>query len=252
MIRLLLALLMFASVSCQAGPLQVDKSRALIIEGAIEKGNILELGKKLLEADPSKGPMDLLINSPGGDVVTGFRFINQMEEAKANGLTIRCFVPEMAASMAFGIFVHCSERYALAHSFLLWHRARVMGGGLFGSAMTAPMARGTAAQLEVLDSQILREATAAMPDADPRLVEWHFENETLHTGESLHIFSPDFLTPLQQIPGLFDAMMDKKTPRSVVRESLFGRMQVQPGQIIYVAPNTVIEVVTGRSTGGVQ
>lgn len=236
MFRILSALLILALSSqvfasrIMASQVEVIPEQAIVIDGVISRGNIDHLGEYLLET--KKPFVDIVINSPGGDVVTGFNFIAMMQAAKANGKVLRCFVNRMAASMAFGILVHCDQRYALNSSFLLWHRARVFVGGLFGTAMTAPIAGGLATQLSLLDSQIFSEAADAL-GVDKGWVSYHFENETLHTGQSLSENVPDFITSLPSIPGLQEALKNEKLPRSQAT-GMFGKFR--PGQIIYINP----------------
>lgn len=234
----ILALTLWAFAACQAGatPLLGRESRTFLIEGPIGGGNILPIGEKLIELSlnqKTRSPVDLIINSPGGDVVTGFMFINQMEEAKANGLYIRCIVKDVAASMAFGIFVHCDERHVLANSFLLWHRARIFAMGVI---LTEPFTKSIMTQLGLLDNQILAEVLAAMPNANVDEVKYHFEIETLHTGASLAVTSPGFAEVHASIPGLAAAV--SKASKKVENNGK-KKAQFKPGQIVYMTTKTL-------------
>lgn len=224
---------------------EIVLENAAVIEGVINN-NLGAVTNKMLSFDPAKGSFDLVISSPGGSVMTGSQFINQMEAVKGRGVNIRCFVVDMAASMAFSILVHCNERYTLTHAFLLWHRARIMSGGLGGSPTTAETARTDAVQLQLVDDLILHEVLDSMPDADESAIKWHFEKETLHNGYSLHLFSPSFITPFESIPGLLDVMLDKKVPRST-RGGIFDIFSVGIRQIFYIAPNYPVVLDTNSN-----
>lgn len=212
---LLLAVMFGVAIQClatsgaNAKPV-VDSDKAMVITGVIGRGNILPLGAELItRAAAGDKQVDLIIDSPGGEVNTGFMFINAMEAAKSRGLHIRCFVPTMAASMAFGILVHCNDRYILDKSFLLWHRAAVSFGGFGGVAMRAPELNKLAEDLAKLDALILQETVDAL-QIDPGVVGYHFEAQTLHTGSDLVRLAPKFATSYTSIDGLFDALINKK------------------------------------------
>lgn len=205
----------------------VNVDRSLVINSIIAGGNILGLAPAILAmaADDSDEPIDLIINSPGGEVTTGFLFINVMEQAKQMGATIRCFVPGMAASMAFQILIHCDERYTLNKSFLLWHRARTMSAG----AVTAVDATELARQLQSLDTVILDECESAL-GLDFATVTFHFEQQTLHVGSNLAAMAPKFIQSFDAIPGLMDALTGRKTPHAPIA----GSAQFRPGSLIYM------------------
>lgn len=219
----------------------VDK--ALIIDGIIGNGGLRAMGDHLMEFAASTDDVetvDIVIASPGGVVDEGFSFINKMEEAKAIGLHIRCYVAEMAASMAFQILVHCDERYALSRSFLMWHHARVfIGGGLQPVPLTASQLTNVGGELAALDRMILAEVTDAVValSLGVAAIKEHFEAETLHLASDLERRSPKFITTYNSIPGLLELLNQyraEKVKQGIVPQSfdsLFNR-----GQIIYIAP----------------
>jgi ATP-dependent protease ClpP protease subunit len=67
---------------------------------------------KLIVAEEAPSDLQIILNSPGGSVLTGFQFVVQMKVLQAKGTKITCFVPSIAASMAFHIFLHCDKRMA--------------------------------------------------------------------------------------------------------------------------------------------
>lgn len=188
-------------------PPVLDPTRTVVIEGAIGKGNVLQLIGPMLgmaAADRTR-PVDIVISSPGGDIVTGFMFLNGMEQVRAEGVRLRCFVPTMAASMAFQILLHCDERYTLDHSFLLWHGVRIMADWPITAAGAADLARSLAKSDEVIVSELLGTLGRYMSAQD---IMYHFGQETLHVGEQLALMAPGFIVSYKSIPGLMEVMLN--------------------------------------------
>lgn len=233
----LIVLASLFSSACFAGDLSLDPARTVTINGMIGNSNILRFTPALMKmSENTTKPINLIINSPGGDVITGFLFINVMEELKAKGIHLRCFVPGLAASMAFQILVHCSERHTLDRAVLLWHRVRViLGGGLFsgGTAVTAPSARELAVDLQALDDIIFRELNDSElgDELGSDVVQYHLERETMHVGSTLGALAPGFITSHAAIPGLLETLVSPTQAQGVQE-----RMQFKPGQIIYLLP----------------
>ncbi len=230
-LAILATVLAFVACSPQA-PAQssttVGDNPTAVIEGVILGTNLNAVETALNKVD--NGIFDLVINSPGGSVQTGFHFVSTMEAAKLRGVTIRCFVTEVAASMAFQILLHCNERNILSRSFLLWHRARVMLGGR-GGAMTSPQLSVVARSLQDADDIIFNEVSHNISGFSHAELVYHFENETLHIGEKLANQSSSF-TAYPAIPGLFEALYDKSLPRSAP-SGFFDSFDF--GEIVYIS-----------------
>jgi ATP-dependent protease ClpP protease subunit len=113
----------------QAKTITLDKSRLIEIIDEVD-GSMLEVAQKIdkMSAAGDKN-IDILINSPGGSVFVGTTILDSMALAKARGVTIRCVVGSLAASMAFVILTDCDERYALANAKLLFHPVSTGGQG---------------------------------------------------------------------------------------------------------------------------
>lgn len=224
-----LAAVLALSSSVQAEPIpRIDKSRAVYINGPIAKGNLLPLGDKLLEyADQDRTkPVNIIINSPGGDITTGYLFINYLEQVKARGVKVHCYVKHLAASMAFQILIRCDKRYALENSLLLWHPAKVF---MMGS-MTSEEAAAVAESLLVVNLRIVEDLVANMTGASRADVVKHFYRETLHFAADLDaLTNGKFLTVGRAIPGLLDF-----APGTVMTSSFEGRFVRQVGRIYYV------------------
>ncbi len=200
----------------------------------IANGNALHLTDRLmkLSGDKSGKAIDLIISSPGGDVLTGFLFTNVMDANRQSGTKLRCYVPTMAASMAFQFLVHCDERYALDRAFLLFHRVRVtLGGGLMspGVPMTAPAARELARDMELLDRRILAELEDTL-GMDKQQVSYHFERETFHVAADLADITNGFIKVYTVIPGLLELILDPQVPR-MEQQNLNTQTS---GEIVYI------------------
>jgi len=199
-----------ASAACTANAEEFNPRNTLIIDQPIDRETmapVMDKMKRFLSLKQPPGEIKLIIDSPGGSVYTGFQFIAQMKALQAQGTVIKCFVPGLAASMAFHILVHCDERTVLQESALLWHRARVF---VMMAALTAPVSAALARDLQQVDDHILRDVRGALSkDLDDREIVYHFEHETLHIGRDLCDKAPGFCTSKAAIPGLLEVLARK-------------------------------------------
>lgn len=159
---LLMLLVGCATTNVAAGTSFIaNPNRLVMITSQIDKSGISYADQIMAVADSnSKEPVDILINSPGGSIMTGEFVIDAIHALQARGLAVRCISVSAAASMAFSIFDACSERYALAHTQLLFHPARVMIPG-FGTALTGPDAQKLADNLNHVDSILIKHLLAS-------------------------------------------------------------------------------------------
>jgi len=206
--------------------------KAVLISGPIAGSNldpvVKELDTLFLAGERTA---DIILNSPGGSVTTGFLFINKMEELRARGMRLRCFVPTVAASMAFQILLHCDEKYTLDRAFVLWHRVRVQVGGFMGEPITAPIARNLYIMLQELDNVIISELLTSFPKANADEIMHHFEQESLLPGISAHKITAGTLISYPHIPNLLNKLLDPKTVKSGAAD-LFSA-----GELIYITKN---------------
>jgi ATP-dependent protease ClpP protease subunit len=187
----------------------VTTDRTVVLSGPILQGNIFGLLPHIAKmAANNREPINIIIDSPGGGVVDGSLFINELRALQGRDIKVRCYVVSMAASMAFQILANCTERYTLDRAVLLWHR--VSASGI--QSLTGPQARTLAKDLSAIDGMILRELYAKldMPKED---VLYHLNVETLHFGENLARLAPEFISSFATIPGLVETFHDPKTPR---------------------------------------
>jgi len=183
---LLLSIFLFAKDTYSA--VSYDASRSIEISGPIQN---LEMEKdKLLQlSEKSSEPVYIIIDSPGGSVIAGIRFVQAMDRAKARGVDIRCIVKGMAASMAMHIFGNCSTRYAFETSLLLWHPAYVF---VRGAPITTKEAERLKTQLILLTELLEKRLRDAL--ALPREVyDEYYYNEYFVAGDRLARMSPSFM-----------------------------------------------------------
>lgn len=110
----------------QVKDVQVDLTRIIEVYGEIGKnavGAAIEIGKLNSQ---SSAPIFLLLDSPGGGVLSGARLISAMQASKAPVYTV-CM--NMCASMAFMIHQFGVKRYALDRAILMSHPASVGSQG---------------------------------------------------------------------------------------------------------------------------
>ena len=99
-------------------------NRNLLLYGEIDQqmaNEMLMLLTKMGAEDPAS-PINLYINSPGGDVQAGLTIIDVMNSLKCPVNTI-CY--SLAASMAAVILASGARRYALKHATIMIHQPLV-------------------------------------------------------------------------------------------------------------------------------
>lgn len=120
--RLILGMLLSGPLAAAQSTITLDSKRTINLIGEVGPATIPQ-AQKLLQLSETAGDIFVLINSPGGSVAAGEVFVQAIEVAKYRGVTVKCVVPIYAASMAFVIYSHCSERYAFPAAKLLFHPA---------------------------------------------------------------------------------------------------------------------------------
>lgn len=166
----------------------INENRSIHINGPIrnleeEKDKILELSAK------DNSPIYIIIDSPGGSVIAGLRFIQAMDRVKARGVDIVCIVEGMAASMAMHIFGNCSTRLSFPTSLLLWHPAYIVADGTPLTIRESERIRNQLILLTELLEERLKKALA-LPD---EVYEEYYYNEYFVAGDRLVRMSPSFM-----------------------------------------------------------
>lgn len=105
--------------------------RKIFIEGEINNESALDFLKKIVILSKEDKPIDVYINSPGGDVAAGLLIYDIIQTTE---LPIRMFCCGDAFSMAAIIFC-CGKhnRYMLPHSRLMLHEP-IISSSYFGNA----------------------------------------------------------------------------------------------------------------------
>lgn len=100
--------------------------KTIKIEGPIQN---LEKETKELTKLVIAGEKEVLItiDSPGGSLEAAKSFIARLKSAKYHKVRVRCVVVGTAASAALIILAHCSHRYGLFGSRIMWHSAAYSG-----------------------------------------------------------------------------------------------------------------------------
>ncbi len=109
--------------------------RKIFLEGSIGPETACEFAKKMLRLnmESTSRPIDLLINSPGGEINSGMLIYDVLQSSKA---PVRMYCMGRAYSMAALIFASGRDgRFMLPHSELMLHEP-LIEQGIGGSATT--------------------------------------------------------------------------------------------------------------------
>lgn len=110
-------------------PNDPNKRAVVFIEGAIKQLNGGRWASEIRQyADLEVDYIDISINSPGGIVVSGLKIVEAIHYAQWSGSEVRCFVKDMAASMAWVIYTQCDKRYARLDSGFMSHYLSLVCG----------------------------------------------------------------------------------------------------------------------------
>ena len=186
---ILMAVALLFSTAATAETFVANKGRTVYLKGVVS-GNAFAAAERIERLSrTSDKPIDIIINSPGGYVTPGLQLVSAMNVAQKRGVTIRCFVPMLAASMAFQVFAECDERYTLKYARLLWHPARTgfRGGVKWDQLLYAGK------RLKTVE-KILVQRLLEIMEIDRKFFFYHFKYETLWNAMILKKHTPDFFT----------------------------------------------------------
>lgn len=136
---------------------KLPAKRTLILDQIVRKDNMERLSSDLLEmASRSTAPIYLVIDSPGGSVLDGFKFVENMQAAYAvYGAPTTCIITGMAYSMAALIATFCHTTYISDIGSMMYHSASY---GVQGSAeYVSEVVRFTDQFLKELDQKIAKQ-----------------------------------------------------------------------------------------------
>lgn len=182
--------------------LEVNTKRLIRIDTPVDV-SVLAKGAHLISlAEASDKPVYVFINSPGGGVYEGLQFVSAMNIVKSRGVTIKCFVSNMAMSMAFYIYTQCSERYALPQSLFLWHPVKVGLRGMYG----AEPLRSTSDDISRLEEPLIKEMISKV-GLDEKTFRYHYKNETVWVTNELVELVPAFISTVLDYPNVENLFM---------------------------------------------
>lgn len=134
----------------------------------------------------------IIIDSGGGSLQAGSILVDRIKAAKYRGVTVNCIVDGMAASMALILMSHCSERYGMFGSYIMWHSAAY--GGLMNINDRA--ATKLLEELAMINDTIWSETRVYFW---PWYFREHYKNETLLPVTEIERNSFGFLKVLNRI-----------------------------------------------------
>jgi len=208
-------------------------------------GNLAPVSAFVLDSIGKRQSIHLVINSPGGSVDDGFAFLNRLDYARSKGVVVSCYVPEIAASMAFQILLHCDHRYALKRAGLLWHRVSLTAGR--GARINSLIAADLLKDLLLVDKQIIQDLQEHLPMKKEQIL-FHLDKETMHLATDLKELAPGFFEEVPAtIDGLYEALSSEKVARQAEEVDIFKRLF--GGEIMYIKPGVelhVTEVTAGK------
>lgn len=106
--------------------LSINPNRTLTVYGEVTY-ETEEVGKQITALSKhSQEPIVILINSPGGSVLSGEKVVSAMEASRADVYTV---CTGMCASMAAIIHAYGTKRLATDRAVLMYHDASAMVGG---------------------------------------------------------------------------------------------------------------------------
>jgi ATP-dependent protease ClpP protease subunit len=236
MSKIFLVLLSFLSfvvpASAREKGVSINPDRTIAVVGPITgRTSFLMIDVLSAYAAASKEPVDIIFDSPGGDLLTGYLVVDRMESLRRQGIKLRCFVRTIAASMAFQMMLHCDERYATPHAVVLWHPVRVFWMG----PLTATDANIIGTQLASANEGILDDLRTHLNMPEEQLM-WHYTQETLHQAASLAKLAPDFFAYVgYNIVNLYDTEDEAAvTKQPATEEDDSADNTIKPGTIVYL------------------
>jgi ATP-dependent protease ClpP protease subunit len=188
---------LFISCHAQGETFEPTKDRTIILKGSIDNSVYLPAARIVALALYNHEPIDILIDSYGGDVTAGYNFIKAIEFAKKTGADVRCVNVGNAMSMAFMIIMHCSDRYALPGSKSMFHFARPY----VRNYLTYEQAEEILERIKNMQQAFLDDLFGHLKRPMP-LIRQYCEEETIWSPDELNKFSPGFYTVVDGLQGV--------------------------------------------------
>jgi len=101
-------------------------NRIISIDGSITQKSYIKFDRQLaLLETTGVGPIDIYINSPGGDVYSMFAYIDRIQ---SSGCDINTIATGLVASAAIGILAAGDKRFATPHTSFMHHSSSYGAG----------------------------------------------------------------------------------------------------------------------------
>lgn len=169
----------------------VTKPSMGILAGPIVPGSLTPL-VVAVDAQREGDSFSLFISSGGGIVEEAKRLMVSIDHAKGRGANIKCYVTDQAESSAFWILTHCTERYALPESMLMFHHIFITSA----EDVTAADAGRMQTELQMLDDEYLDDIQAVCDISRPQLRAW-MDAGTEWTAAAMDRAMPGVLTGIE-------------------------------------------------------
>ena len=196
--KTLIFLVSLMALNTQASSTSIKDVPTVSLKGEVG-GQMPFLAKQVLRLANMSKEIAIIIDSPGGDVITGIYFMNAMKLAQGKGVKFKCIVTGEAASIAFHILALCDERYALPYSFLMFHRMSVI---IQDRLMGVDLQR-ILVMMNSLEKTLDRQLRETLGVSKEQYIK-HRNSETLFIGQDFEAFAPGFLQVVDQIEGVKD------------------------------------------------
>lgn len=180
-----------------ASTIALVPANTVVFTGVVDDDSVDAALARFAEITTKTKAVTLVLDSPGGYVDSGLKFVTAMQLYQSQGVTFRCFVTGMAASMAFGILAECDSRYTMPFAGLLWHPIRMSYRG----AITTRTALELSEMLEYYEAPF-RARIQDQIEVDEDWFYLHWYRETMHPGRTLASVAPSFITEVSGATGM--------------------------------------------------
>jgi len=121
-IVLVLSILLSSTVSAKAKMVTLSSTNTVILRDEVSVDSV---SKIILQLTKMKSDVIYIyLNSPGGNIVEGFRLMNTIKVLQESGKNVVC-IADYAASMAFSILQSCTTRLIIENGIIMQHQAAI-------------------------------------------------------------------------------------------------------------------------------
>lgn len=166
--------------------------RKIFIEGEINADTALEFLKKVMYLNrESEEPISVYINSPGGEVNSGWLYLDVLTGSRA---PVKMYCVGKAYSMGAVLFACANERYMLPNSELMLHQP-LLGGRVGGNASSLKSISDSLMETKEKMNYILAQRTGKSEEEIDQMIGFD------------HYFSPQEAIDCNLCDGIIDFAM---------------------------------------------